>query len=142
MTLTLLAPLIAAGLLGAAALGLRMQRGRQAQLVGRVIDAPPAVSGGVMQPAVLYFTGAACTICHTAQTPALARLADDLDGGAVIHEVDVADQPELARRYRVMSLPTTVVLAPDGTVAAVNVGFASADRIREQLTAAGLRAAA
>ena len=142
MTLTLLAPLIAAGLLGAAALGLRMQRGRQAQLVGRVIDPLPAVSGGIMQPAVLYFTGAACTICHTAQTPALERLANDLGGSAVIHEIDVADKPDLARRYRVMSLPTTVVLAPDGTVAAVNVGFASADRIHEQLTAAGVRAAA
>ena len=141
MTLTLLAPLIAAGLLGSAALALQMQRGRQAHLIGRVMD-PHAPSGGAVQPAVLYFTGAACTICHTAQTPALARLADDLGGSAVIHEVDVADKPDLARRYRVMSLPTTVVLAADGTVAAVNVGFASADRIREQLTAAGLRAAA
>jgi thioredoxin-like negative regulator of GroEL len=141
MSLTLLAPLIAAGLLGSAALALQVQRGRQAQLIGRVI-APRAPAGSAMQPAVLYFTGAACTICHTAQTPALARLADDLGGSAVIQEVDVADKPDLARRYRVMSLPTTVVLAADGTVAAVNVGFASADRIREQLTAAGLRAAA
>ena len=142
MSLTLLAPLIAAGLLGSAALALQMQRGRQAQLIGRVIDPEAPAPGGAMQPAVLYFTGAACTICHTAQTPALARLADDLGGSAFIREVDVADKPDLARRYRVMSLPTTVVLAADGTVAAVNVGFASADRIRQQLTAAGLRAAA
>jgi thioredoxin 1 len=142
MTLTLLAPLIAAGLLGAAALGLQMQRGRQSQLIGRVVEAPQPESGGAMQPAVLYFTGAACTICHTAQTPALERLANDLGGSAVIHEIDVADKPDLARRYRVMSLPTTVVLAPDGTVAAVNVGFASANRIHEQLTAVGVAAAA
>ena len=138
MTL-LLAPLIALVAIAAVALILRAQQGGQRMLVGSVVERSRV---GSSLPSILYFTGASCTICHTAQTPALARLADDLGGGAVIHEVDVADQPDLARRYRVMSLPTTVVLTPDGTVAAVNVGFASADRIREQLTTAGLRAAA
>jgi len=134
----LLAPIIAIAVLGAAALVLVVQRSGQRRLIGHVVlhgDAIVPAEG----PSILYFTGVNCTICHTAQRPALRRLDERLDGLVPIHEVDVADEPELARRYRVLSLPTTIVLRDDQSVAAINVGFATAETLQSQLDAAGLR---
>jgi len=130
----LLAPLIAVAVVTAAALVLRAQRGSQQELVGSVVE-PPGDAGGL--PSILYFTGVACTICHTAQKPALRALAAT-DDRIAIREVDIADDPELAGRYRVMSLPTTIVLDGAGQVAGINVGFASGDVLRRQLVAAGM----
>ena len=141
MTLVLIAPLVAAAIVLAAAGALRLQRTRSVALVGRVLE--PRARQPV--PEILYFTGEACTICHTAQTPALERLSGALERAPLaysIREVDVAAQPALARRYRVMSLPTTVVLSPSGAVVAVNVGFAPAERLRAQLESAAANEAA
>jgi thioredoxin-like negative regulator of GroEL len=93
-------------------------------------------------PSILYFTGENCTICHTAQRPALRALAAGLDRSVEIREVDIAVEPELARRYRVMSLPTTIVLDADGQVTEINVGFASSETLRQQLVGAGMPVAA
>ena len=140
MLLVVLAPLIAALVIGLAFAGLRAQNRRQLQLVGRVVEPPPRPAPE--RPSILYFTGVNCTICHTAQKPALESLRALLDSGVVIREVDVADEPELARSYRVMSLPTTIVLNADGEVRAINAGFASVDRLRSQVESAGVFAAA
>jgi thioredoxin-like negative regulator of GroEL len=130
-----LAPLYAAGLVALAALALRAGQARQRRhLVGSVVDA------GVPGPAILYFSGTACTICHTAQRPALDRLAPALDGLVTVREVDVAAEPSLAQRFKVMSLPTTVVLDAEGRARAVNAGFAPAPLLRRQLVEAGVLA--
>jgi thioredoxin-like negative regulator of GroEL len=135
----LLAPLIAIAAVGIAALALRTQRSGQRELVGVVVE--PARQQAAM-PSILYFTGEACTICHTAQRPALRALAAGLDDGVEIREVDVAVEPELARRYRVMSLPTTIVLDGSGQVTDINVGFATGETLRRQLVDAGMPVAA
>jgi thioredoxin-like negative regulator of GroEL len=128
-----LAPLIAVAVVAVAALALRAGQARQRRhLVGRVVD------GGVEGPAILFFSGAACTICHTAQRPALERLGTQLTGRVAVREVDVAAEPTLAQRFRVMSLPTTVVLDGDGRARAVNAGFAPAPLLQKQLVEAGL----
>jgi thiol-disulfide isomerase/thioredoxin len=135
----LLAPLIAIAVIGGVALLLRVQQGGQRDLVGSVVE--PADGRGQL-PSILYFTGETCTICHTAQKPALRSLAADIDPGIAIREVDIAVEPELARRYRVMSLPTTIVLDPAGQVTEINVGFASGEVLRRQLVDAGMPVAA
>jgi thioredoxin-like negative regulator of GroEL len=135
----LLAPLIAIAAIGAVALVLRAQRGGQRELVGSVVE--PAGRRGPL-PSVLYFTGEACTICHTAQWPALRSLAGSIDPGIEIREIDIAVDPDLARRYRVMSLPTTIVLDAAGQVTEINVGFASGEVLRRQLVDAGMPVAA
>ncbi len=86
-------------------------------------------------PDILYFTGENCTICHVAQRPALGWLRSLLEGVS-IREVDVARDPDAARRYRVMTLPTTGVLDPDGRTAAVNTGYTSEIALRDQVEAA------
>jgi thioredoxin-like negative regulator of GroEL len=135
----LLAPLIALLAIGGVALVLRIQHGGQRELVGRVVE---AVSHLGQLPSILYFTGETCTICHTAQKPALRTLAAGIDSGIEIREIDIAVEPELARRYRVMSLPTTIVLDPAGQVTEINVGFASGEILRRQLVDAGMPVAA
>ncbi|MFZ0129646.1 MAG: thioredoxin family protein [Candidatus Dormiibacterota bacterium] len=135
----LLAPLIAITAVGAVALLLRVQRGGQRELVGSVVDTTGAPGP---LPSILYFTGEACTICHTAQRPALRTLAAGIDPGIDIREIDIAVEPELARRYRVMSLPTTIVLDASGQVIDINVGFASGEVLRRQLVDAGMPVAA
>jgi len=135
----LLAPLIAVAVVCSAALMLRAQRSGQRELVGSVVE--PSRNTGRL-PSILYFTGEACTICHTAQRPALRTLAAGLGDGIEIREVDVAVEPELARRYRVMSLPTTIVLDGHGQVTDINVGFATGETLRRQLVDAGMPVAA
>jgi thioredoxin-like negative regulator of GroEL len=135
----LLAPLIAIAVIGGAALLLRSQKGAQRELVGSVLE---PVGNPRQMPSVLYFTGEACTICHTAQRPALRSLAATLDPGIEIRQIDIAVEPELARRYRVMSLPTTIVLDAAGQVTDINVGFTTGEVLRRQLVDAGMPVAA
>lgn len=137
--IVLLAPLIAVAVVVAAALILRAQRGGQRELVGSIVEGP-RLRGSL--PSILYFTGASCTICHTAQKPALRTLADGLDERIEVREIDIAVEPALARQYRVMSLPTTIVLDAAGQVTDINVGFANVERLRRQLVSAGMPVAA
>jgi thioredoxin-like negative regulator of GroEL len=133
--IVLLAPLIALAVVGGAALILWAQRTGQRDLVGTVVE---EARHDLRLPAILYFTGATCTICHTAQKPALTMLAAALDEDIEIREVDIEVDPALARQYRVMSLPTTIVLDGKGQVADINVGFASGETLRRQLVEAGM----
>jgi thioredoxin-like negative regulator of GroEL len=135
----LLAPLIAIAVIGGVAVLLRVQRGGQRELVGSVVET--ATARGRL-PSILYFTGETCTICHTAQRPALRALAAGIDPDVEIREIDIAVEPELARRYRVMSLPTTIVLDAAGQVTDINVGFANGEVLRGQLVDAGMPVAA
>ncbi len=135
----LLAPLIALAIVGAAALFLRVQRGGQRELVGSVVETQHPQR---KLPSILYFTGETCTICHTAQKPALRTLAAGLGESIEIREVDIAVEPALARQYRVMSLPTTIVLDGSGQITDINVGFASGETLRRQLVDAGMPVAA
>lgn len=92
------------------------------------------------QPYILYFTGDSCAVCKTHQEPALARL-----GEVRIEKVDAVADRELADRFHVYTLPTTVVIAPDGQALHVNYGYATAPKLERQLADArgrGLRTAA
>lgn len=83
------------------------------------------------QPYILYFTGDSCAICKTHQEPALARL-----GEVRIDKVDAVAERELADRFHVYTLPTTVVIAPDGRAVHVNYGYAPAPKLQRQLAEA------
>ena len=129
----LIAPLAALVLLALAVAVLALQRRRQRRLVGAVLlDSAPA---GDRIPDILYFTGEHCTTCHVAQRPALQRLRGVIKDVA-IREIDVAVDPRSARTYRVMTLPTTIVLDPAGRTTAVNAGFAAETVLRDQVMAA------
>jgi len=83
------------------------------------------------EPYILYFTGDSCTVCRTHQEPALARL-----NAVRIEKVDAVGERELADRFHVYTLPTTVVMAADGSALHVNYGYATANKLERQLAEA------
>ena len=87
-----------------------------------------AAAGASAEPYILYFTGDGCTVCRTHQEPALARL-----GAVRIDKVDAVADRVLADRFHVYTLPTTVVMAPDGRALHVNYGYAAAPKLERQL---------
>jgi thiol-disulfide isomerase/thioredoxin len=107
----------------AAAYQVRSLVGRRAVLAG-------APGTGRGEPYVLYFTGPNCTICKTHQEPALSRLE-----GVSIEKIDAIERQDLAERFHVYTVPTTVVIAPDGKPQAVNYGYAPAEKLKRQLAA-------
>jgi thiol-disulfide isomerase/thioredoxin len=130
----LVAPLAALAILAFAGGVLFLQRVRQQRLVGRAVGGAP-LAPGADPPDILYFTGDNCTVCHVAQRPALERLRVLIDDVS-IREINVAREPALARRYRVMTLPTIVVLDAHARTIAVNAGFTPETALRGQVEAA------
>jgi thiol-disulfide isomerase/thioredoxin len=135
MPSVLIAPLAAFVVLAAAAAVLAVQRWWQRRLLGSAVPGPASGAVDAERPDILYFTGENCTVCHVAQRPALRRL-HSLLSDVTIREIDVAREPSAARRYRVMTLPTTVVLDAGGRTVAVNVGYVSEAALRDQVEAA------
>jgi thiol-disulfide isomerase/thioredoxin len=91
----------------------------------------PGLTAG--EPTVLFFTGEYCSVCRHRQKPALERLSTSRPGGLRVVELDAAREGDLVRRFGVLSLPSTVVLAADGTVGAINYGFAPEQQLAAQL---------
>ena len=115
--------------------GLEAFRGWRARRLSAGATAAPS-----SDPYILYFTGESCTVCRTHQEPALARL-----GEVRIDKVDAVENRALADRFHVYTLPTTVVMAADGSALHVNYGYAPAPRLERQLAearGAGVRSAA
>ena len=109
--------------------GLEVFRSRRARLL-----AAGATALASDEPYILYFTGESCTVCKTHQEPALARLGD-----VRIDRVDAVAERELAERFYVYTLPTTVVMASDGRALHVNYGYAPVRKLERQLAEARLR---
>jgi hypothetical protein len=84
---------------------------------------------------ILAFGSDDCRQCHTLQAPALKRLLDARGDEVALVDVDAPNAPELTRRYQVLTVPTTVVLDAAGHACAVNYGFASTQRLLEQVDA-------
>jgi thioredoxin 1 len=91
------------------------------------------------RPALLYFSSVDCAPCRLYQAPILDRLRQALGNSVRFQEYDAVENPELASRYRVLTVPTTLVIAPGGEVVAVNYGLAQADKLQRQLLEAGAR---
>ncbi len=84
---------------------------------------------------ILNFSSADCSQCFRLQVPALRRLLEARSGDVTVVNVDAPNTPELARRYQVLTVPTTVVLDASGQAQAVNFGFAPTERLLKQVDA-------
>lgn len=84
------------------------------------------------QASILYFTAEWCSACKFNQRPALRQLEADLPDLKIIW-IDVDESPDAAKRWGVMSLPTTVVLNDTHAPTAVNHGAVSAQKLAQQL---------
>jgi hypothetical protein len=104
-----------------------------APLNGLTSDAAGDIKALHLRTRILAFSSAGCTQCHTLQLPALRRLQEIRGEEVDIVEVDAPASPELVKRYRVMTVPSTVVLNAAGEVHAINYGFANFGKLRQQV---------
>ncbi|HEX4714417.1 MAG TPA: thioredoxin family protein [Ktedonobacteraceae bacterium] len=84
---------------------------------------------------ILAFSSADCTQCHTLQQPALRRLQTLRREEIDVVEIDAPSSPALAKRYRILTVPSTVVLNTAGEAYAVNYGFANFAKLKQQIDA-------
>ena len=83
---------------------------------------------------LVQFSTPSCLACKQAQAPAVMHAQAQLGEERLrIIKVDAAQRPEIARAFGVLTVPSTVVLAPAGRVIAVNQGFAPAAKLVEQV---------
>ena len=115
--------LVVAGLLG---LGWRYYKIKVTQGIQ-----PAEIAAGV--PMLLYFCADYCPPCKLQQTPIINSLATKLGDTVVIKSYDVTQHPDLASRYKVLTLPTTVVVDRQGKVAHINYGVMTQAKLETQL---------
>lgn len=87
------------------------------------------------QVRILAFSSEDCRQCHTLQQPALERLLKQSGDRVEVVHVDAVTRHDLTERYKVLTVPTTVVLDTEGNAHAVNYGFANTQRLQEQVDA-------
>jgi len=111
---------------------LRLWRaGRLRRLQG---SAPLAVVAPVGRPAVVAFSTPSCAECRARQAPALARLSASLGDAVTVRSLSAPDHPDLVQRIGILTVPATVVLDANGAVRHLNLGYASDQKLREQLS--------
>jgi len=101
---------------------LRLTRGAAAELEGFVRG----------RPAIVYFSSPRCAPCRTVQRPAVERVGERLRGRVTVIEVDTLERPEVAERWGVLTVPTTVLVDGAGRAREVNPGLASAEKLAAQ----------
>ena len=106
----------------------------------RALAAVPLAFGGDMdanaslsQVRILAFSSDDCRQCHEMQIPALQRVLDARGSKVSIAEVDAPNSPDLTQRYRILTLPSTVIMDAAGRAHAVNYGFANTQRLLDQV---------
>ena len=85
------------------------------------------------KPVLVYFTTPDCVPCKTVQRPAIERISSLLGEKLQVVEIDATQQPDLAKTWGVMSVPTTFVLDLRGEARYVNNGVARAEKLLEQI---------
>lgn len=85
------------------------------------------------QPTLLYFRSDTCGTCPT-QARYLDQLADKGNGRFAIQHINVDREPEKAKKFGVMTLPTTMILDTTGQVKEINYGLTPSYKLAKQLT--------
>jgi hypothetical protein len=104
----------------------------------RALAAVPLTSDGDTNASlslvrILAFSSDDCRQCHEMQIPALQRVLDARGSRVSVAEVDAPNSPDLTQRYRILTLPSTVVMDAAGRTHAVNYGFANTQLLLDQV---------
>lgn len=86
---------------------------------------------GAEKPVLVDFWATWCMPCRML-APTVEELAEDLDGKVIVGKVNVDDAPDLARKYRVASIPTLIVFE-NGAEVRRSVGVVSREDILDML---------
>ncbi|GER87751.1 hypothetical protein KDW_19130 [Dictyobacter vulcani] len=71
--------------------------------------------------------------CRVLQAPVLRRVVEAKGNVVSVVNIDMPASPELAERYHVLTVPTTVMLDTHGKTYAVNYGFTNAQSLIKQV---------
>ncbi|MFO7679754.1 MAG: thioredoxin family protein [Chloroflexota bacterium] len=93
-----------------------------------------ALSDG--QPTLLYFRSDTCGTCPT-QSRYLEQLLAGENGRFTLHSINVDTEPDKARQYGVMTLPTTMIIDAAGQVKEINYGLTPSHKLQKQLSLVG-----
>jgi hypothetical protein len=63
----------------------------------------------------------------------VAQVVAKFGDSIAVKQVDVSERPDLASQYKVLTLPTTVVLDSQGQVTHINYGVAHQSKLEAQL---------
>ena len=99
----------------------------------RLVQTIQPAGQSTRKPTILYFTADYCRSCKFQQAPIIDQLATSFGNSISVEQYDVSEQPELASRYKVMTLPTTVVLNSGGQVTHINYGVTPQGKLEAQL---------
>lgn len=87
------------------------------------------------QASLIVVVSSRCAICP-AQKSVVAQLRERYPPSLLhVVTIDAEMQPAQARELSVMTVPTTLVLGPDGTMAHINNGFTQLDTMAKQIDA-------
>ncbi len=108
----------------------------QLSRAGKLKDLDPILSEtDVSIPTIVYFTTPMCAICRSTQRPAFDRLQAKMEAINIV-KVDSTENPDGAKRWGVISVPTTFVLDHNGKPDKVNNGFVDENKLLTQLSIA------
>ena len=86
------------------------------------------------RPVLVDFWAEWCAPCRML-SPTIDQVADDYDGKVTIGKINIDEEPELAQRFGVMSIPT-LILFKNGSVVSKSVGVVGKDKIAAMIDAA------
>lgn len=82
---------------------------------------------------LLYFSSAACTQCLGQEKILEKIFAGSEFQGVILKKFSIEDDPELAQRWGVKTIPTTILLSSSAQVVQFNNGLISSSNILSQL---------
>ncbi len=86
------------------------------------------------RPVLVDFWAEWCAPCRML-SPTIDLVADDYDGKVTVGKINIDEEPELAQRFGVMSIPT-LILFKNGNVVSKSVGVVGKDKIAAMIEAA------
>jgi len=93
------------------------------------------------KPMLVYFTASWCGPCQMMKKTTWAdrTVADELAEHWIAVKIDVDDQPEVARRFNVNSVPHMQIFGSDGSPGAAKIAYVPAEEIIPWLQQARVR---
>ena len=88
-------------------------------------------------PTLLYFWSEACAPCTLVQTPALNQLEAETREVKVVR-VNALEEPDLANKWCVMTVPTTILLNREGEPTYINNRAVRLPELKQQLGELGV----